>query len=49
MEHTAAKIEKKYQMRGPGTEDEIDLNSKIRKPVFNELDYLKKLEKSKTG
>ena len=49
MEHTAKKIEHKYHMQGPGTSDKVDLDSAVKKPKFNELEYLEKLEKAQNG
>lgn len=46
MEHTAKKIEHKYHMQGPGTSDKVDLDSAVKKPKFDELEYLSKLEKA---
>ena len=41
MEHVARKVDA-LKGRGPGAE-EIDLNSKVEKPIFDELEHLNKL------
>ena len=47
MEHVAGKIDARHG-KGPGAE-EVDLNSKVKKPIFNEIEHLNKLQKTKEG
>ena len=52
MEHVAAKIDKRHGITGPGVSEGelIDLDKKVVKPKFNELEFLNKLQKSeRTG
>ncbi len=45
MEQAASKIEAHMKTKGPGAGD-VDLQKKVKNVVFDELEYLNKLEKS---
>ena len=49
MEHVAKKVDA-FVGKGPGAEEnvEVDLNSEVHQPKFNEVDYLSKLKKAES-